>query len=71
MISDICKLVRVALTPPANRAAIAPVQRRGRRVNRTDALLGQGSALISRGCEMSARDVRMMKARVLAHDFNP
>ena len=71
MISDICKLVKVALTPVANRAASGSGMRLSRRMNRTDALLGQGSPLIAGGRELVARDVRMMKARVFAHDFNP
>jgi hypothetical protein len=34
-------------------------------------LLGQGSIPVSRGFVMTSKDVRRMKAKVLAHDFRP
>ena len=73
MISDLCKLVKVALTPVAGCAGDEVRLRRGccANVNRTSMLLGQGSALISKGRLASARDVRRMRAKVLSHDFMP
>ena len=71
MISDLCKLIKLAFTPVGDHSAIVSDVRAERRVNRTDALLGQGSALIARGREMTSRDVRRMRAKVLAHDFTP
>lgn len=45
MISDLCKLIKLAFTPVGDHSAIVSDVRAERRVNRTDALLGQGSAL--------------------------
>lgn len=71
MISDLCKLVRVAFTPIHGHSANERHLRYERHVNRTNALLGQGSVPISRGFVMTAKDVRKMKSKVLAHDFRP
>ena len=71
MISDLCKLVRVAYTPIRGCAGEGDQLRQGRRSSRTNALLGQGSIPISRGLVMTARDVRKMKAKVFSHDFRP
>lgn len=71
MISDLCKLVKVALTSIDNHVAVASRLRQERCPNRTDALLGQGNALISRGREITSRDVRRMRSKVLSHDFAP
>ena len=71
MISDLCKLVRVAFTPIHGHASNGDQMRHERRSSRTDALLGQGSVPISRGFVMTSRDVRRMKAKVFSHDFRP
>ena len=71
MISDLCKLVKVAFTPIPSHATAESRLRQERRINRTDALLGQGNALIARGREMTSRDLRRMRSKVLSHDFAP
>jgi len=71
MIPSLFKLVKVAFTPIDGCSDEAARWRNGRRFSRTDALLGQGSIPVSRGFVMTSKDVRRMKAKVLAHDFRP
>jgi len=71
MVPSFCKLVELAFTPIRGNAENGRQVRVGRHISRTNALLGQGSVPASRGFVITARDVRRMKGKVLAHDFRP
>ena len=71
MISDLCKLAKVAFTPVRGYANNGDQMHHERCSSRTSALLGQGSVPVSRGFVMTSKDVRRMKAKVLSHDFRP
>ena len=71
MIYDLPKLVGVAFMPIRGRIDNGNQSHQKRCVNRTNALLGQGSVPVSRGFVMTSRFVRRMKDKVLCHDFRP
>ena len=70
MISDLRKLARLAFSVPHKADDGANVLYGGNvRVSVTDSLLGRGSLTVSSGRVTTSRDLRRMKARVMAHDF--
>lgn len=71
MISDLCKLARVAFAPIHGHASNGDQLRHKLRSSRTNALLGQGNVPVSHGYVLTSRDVRRMKTKVLSHVFRP
>ena len=70
MMSDLCKLARIAFSSPCDCDDGASVLYGGdERKSVPDALLGRGSLTVSSGRVTTSRDLRRMKLRVRAHDF--
>ena len=70
MISDLRKLAKLAFSVPRKIDDGSNVLYGGNaRVSVSDSLLGRGSLTVSSGMVTTSRDLRQMKARVLAHDF--
>ena len=70
MMSDLCKLVRIAFSSHCDCDDGASVLYGGdERKSVPDALLGRGSLTVSSGRVTTSRDLRRMKSRVRAHDF--